>query len=70
MCFKKIFGSSNIWQGLVSTASIIRTGAQIKVQNGFSIVFWLDTWLLDSPLYEKAITEIPFDDLQKSVANY
>ena len=51
-------------------SSLLRSSSQMEVQNGVSIAFWLDSWLIDTPLYEKVISEVPLNELQKSVASY
>ena len=68
--FHAVLGSSNLYQSMVNATSLIRSDYQMEVQNGSSTAFWLDSWLMDSPLYECAISEIPLDEIQNSVAAY
>jgi len=42
--------SSQFWQGLHKVKHLFRWGAIHKVENGRHTLFWLDTWVGDSPL--------------------
>lgn len=44
--------ASNIWQGIAKAAHIVNLGVRKVVGNGHETLFWLEKWLLDTPIVE------------------
>lgn len=68
--FYKSQTASNLWSGIVGAATIIQQGCKVSVENGLSTLFWNDTWLLDQPLQNYALSEINMVDKSRTVASY
>ncbi|GLT78653.1 hypothetical protein SLA2020_501810 [Shorea laevis] len=63
-------GSSHTWKGIIESKSLVQAGIGFVVSNGVNTRFWLDSWLLDHPLFFSAVNVIPEPELQKSMADY
>ena len=67
---KEKMKSSNAWQGLVTTKSIIKKCMKSKVYNGKNTLFWRDIWLEDSLLLDLTLKDISVADSYKTVEMY
>lgn len=55
---------------MASAYTIVKSGFQMGVENGASTKFWIDAWILDSPLHMFAEDKIPENDIQRPVNSY
>ncbi|KAL2899017.1 hypothetical protein RDABS01_024099, partial [Bienertia sinuspersici] len=58
---------SNLWRGIVENVSILRQGVQANVRNGKTTLFFYHKWVVNQPLDEVAIKEIPNNILRATV---
>ncbi|CAL1382969.1 unnamed protein product [Linum trigynum] len=62
-------GSSLAWRSFVSTANLLKKGLAINVKSGRNTHFWLDPWILQVPLIERAVADVSEDQKHKTVAD-
>ncbi|CAL1400519.1 unnamed protein product [Linum trigynum] len=58
---KRIKGSSFSWQSFYHAADIVRKNCAMNVSNGRRTKFWTDCWVLQVPLINLAVAEIPME---------
>lgn len=63
-------GASNAWTGIVDAAGILRDGWKKNPRNGRSTRFWEEALVLDEPLLNCALKDIPLEDTRKTVEEY
>ncbi|GJU55709.1 retrovirus-related pol polyprotein from transposon TNT 1-94 [Tanacetum coccineum] len=68
--FPPINNSSNVWQGLVENANIIRHGTIFSVGNARRTLFWDHCWATEIPLSNMTTTPIPIEAQDKTVEEY
>lgn len=61
---------SGAWRSMVKAKHIFQKGSRWAIGNGCTTHFWLDSWLLDVPLYQEANSEIPIEELNYTVNTY
>ncbi|CAL1353808.1 unnamed protein product [Linum trigynum] len=66
---KKIKGSSLAWRSFTSIANVLKKGYAINVKNGKHTHFWLDPWIMQVPLIDMALEEIPEEKKEQLVAD-
>lgn len=62
--------SSNIWQGIMSSASILMADSRCCVEDERNTYFWLDTWVLSVPLITLSIQLISYNIKYTLVSSY
>ena len=62
--------SSNVWQGIVENAKIVRLGTRISVGNGRRTLFWDHCWAIEAPLSSMEISPIPIEAQDRTVDEY
>ena len=67
---KKKRKSSNAWQGLVATKSIIQKGMKSKDYNGKNTLFSREIWLEDSPRIDLTLKDIGLEESYKTEEMY
>lgn len=50
------YGCSKTWKDIVNVMRKVFLGSRWLIGNGMNTDFWLDAWLLDTPLIEHAIS--------------
>lgn len=61
---------SNIWKGILRSVPILRKGMVTLVRNGKGTSFWLDKWMGEGPLIDRATSTIPPSEIYKTVDQY
>ncbi|XVE96968.1 hypothetical protein REPUB_Repub02eG0269900 [Reevesia pubescens] len=52
-------GGSHTWRSILSSQQIVSKGCAKLVMNGSGTSFWYDRWLLNKPLVESSIGDVP-----------
>lgn len=67
---KRKRGDSNFWKGVCIAAPLVEKGLKRVVRNGQTTNFWLDCWLGDESLRERAIGPLNRKEDSKRVADF
>lgn len=60
--------SSQMWKGILLGAETLSKGLKMVVGNGRSTLFWFHVWLIDKPLIDVVILDVPEDLVGATVA--
>ncbi|CAL1353630.1 unnamed protein product [Linum trigynum] len=66
---RPVQGSSFTWKSLAAASTLLRSGCAWNIKNGTATKFWLDPWILQGPLKDMALEEIPAERLEEMVAD-
>ncbi|KAL2928203.1 hypothetical protein RDABS01_033951, partial [Bienertia sinuspersici] len=62
--------SSNLWRGIVDNVEYIHKGTQIAIGNGQSTLFWDHHWVVNQPLIDLGVKEVPPEIMGATVKSY
>lgn len=68
--FVRTSKSSNLWQGVVEAIPILGKGFHMNVDDGKATYFWLDPWLVSTPLLPYALVDIEEGDMYRLMPSY
>jgi len=57
--FQEKTNVSNVWRGILDSANYLRQGLRMEVGNGQQTLFWHHHWVLNKPLSQLVLSEIP-----------
>ncbi|CAL1402102.1 unnamed protein product [Linum trigynum] len=67
--FRSVQGSSFTWKSFTKASSLLKEGCAWNIKNGNTTKFWNDSWILQEPLKNLVVGEIPSSRTEEVVAD-